>query len=103
MQCPSMRTPAVFLLYWYSTEPMTGAQAALLRYTLPAMACAPPLLVSLTSQSSAKGVLLTCHILVSPSMPGSLEDVSIDLHIPSAPQAPLKVRGPSGESSLEFP
>ena len=76
---------------------MIGVQAALLRYTLPAMACAPPLLVSLTSQRSTKGVLLTCHILVSPSMPGSLEDVSIDLHIPSAPQAPLKVRGPQGE------
>ena len=63
----------------------------MLRYQLPAMACTPPLLVSLVRQSSAKGVLLTCHILASPSMPGSLEELSVDLHIPSALQAPLKV------------
>ena len=66
-------------------------QATLLRYTLPAMACAPPLLLSLIRQSSAQGVLLTCHILVSPSMPGSLETVTVDLHIPSSPHTPLKV------------
>lgn len=55
------------------------------------MACAAPLLLSLVKQSSARGVLLTCHVLVSPSMPGSLEAVTIDLHIPSFSQAPLKV------------
>ena len=66
-------------------------QATLLRYTLPAMACAPPLLLSLVRQSSARGVLLTCHVLVSPSMPGSLEAVTLDLHLPSSSQAPLKV------------
>ena len=66
-------------------------QAILLRYTLPAMACAPPLLLSLVSQSSARGVLLTCHVLVSPTMPGILEAVTLDLHLPSSSQAPLKV------------
>ncbi|CAL5229785.1 g13174 [Coccomyxa viridis] len=69
----------------------TDEQARLLRYSLPAMACTPPLLLSLVRQSSARGVLLTCHILVSPSMPGSLEAVTIDLHIPSSSQDPLKV------------
>jgi len=66
-------------------------QVPLLRYTLPAMACTPPLLLSLIKQSSSKGVLLSCHILVSPSMPGSLEAVSVHLQIPAASQTPLKV------------
>ncbi len=67
------------------------------------MACTPPLLLSLVRQSSARGVLLTCHILVSPSMPGSLEAVTIDLHIPSSSQDPLKVLpGDACALSAEF-
>ena len=77
-----------------------NVQATLLRYTLPAMACTPPLLLSLIRQSSARGVLLTCHVLVSPSMPGSLADVTIELHIPSSSQDPLKV--PPRDASVPF-
>ena len=66
-------------------------QVPLLRYRLPAMACTPPVLASLVRQSSSRGVLLTCHILVSPSMPGSLEAVSISMLLPAISEAPLKV------------
>ena len=55
------------------------------------MACTPPLLLSMSRQSSSRGVLLTCHISVSPSMPGSLDTVTVDLHIPSSSHTPLKV------------
>ena len=55
------------------------------------MACTPPLLLSLIRQSSARGWLLTCHLLVSPSMPGSLRAVTVDIHLSTSSQAPLKV------------
>ena len=66
-------------------------QVPLLRYCLPAMACTPPVLASLVRQSSSKGVLLTCHILVSPSMPGSLEAVALSMLLPVVSKAPVKV------------
>ena len=66
-------------------------QVPLLRYRLPAMACTPPVLASLVRQSSSKGVLLTCHILVSPSMPGSLEAVAFSMLLPAVSRPPVKV------------
>lgn len=79
--CPTQHVPSSWWLL----------QVPLLRYRLPAMACTPPVLASLISQSSSKGVLLTCHILVSPSMPGSLEAVALSMLLPAVSKAPVKV------------
>ena len=55
------------------------------------MACTPPVLASLIRQSSSRGVLLTCHILASPSMPGSLEAVFVSMLLSAVSKAPVKV------------
>lgn len=67
-------------------------QVAFLTYRLPALACAPPLLLRLIRQHSPKGTLLLVEIVASPNLPGQLSGVKLALNVPSAVSSPAKVR-----------
>lgn len=64
---------------------------AFLKYRLPALACAPPLLLRLNRQQGPRGTLLLVEIVASPNLPGQLSAVKLALNVPSAHVAPFKV------------
>ncbi|BDA44585.1 hypothetical protein COCOBI_06-0610 [Coccomyxa sp. Obi] len=68
------------------------SQVAFLTYRLPALACAPPLLLRLIRQQSPKGTLLLVEIVASPNMPGQLSGVKLALNVPSAVSTPSKAK-----------
>lgn len=70
---------------------LAWSQVAFLTYRLPALACAPPLLLRLMRQHSPKGTLLHVEIVASPNLPGQLSGVKLALNVPSAVSAPSKV------------
>lgn len=66
-------------------------QVAFLKYRLPALACAPPLLLRLSGQRGPRGSLLSVEIVASPNLPGHLTGVKLALNVPSAQANPSKV------------
>lgn len=68
-------------------------QVPFLTYRLPAVACAPPLLLRLKRQQGRRGTLLSVHVTASPNLPGSLCGIKLALDVPSFQgNAPSKVR-----------
>ncbi|EIE21363.1 hypothetical protein COCSUDRAFT_56582 [Coccomyxa subellipsoidea C-169] len=70
----------------------SNSQVPFLTYRLPALACAPPLLLRLTAQHGAKGTLLCVEIVASPNLPGQLSAVKLALNVPSVLGAPSKAK-----------
>ncbi|KAK9908229.1 hypothetical protein WJX75_004580 [Coccomyxa subellipsoidea] len=69
-----------------------NSQVAFLKYRLPALACAPPLLLRLNRQQGPRGTLLLVEIVASPNLPGQLSAVKLALNVPSAHVAPFKAK-----------
>ena len=67
------------------------AQAAFLQYRLPAVACAPPLLLRLSARRAMRAVLLEANLAAAPGLPGPLEGLVLDLEAPAALGDPSKV------------
>jgi hypothetical protein len=64
---------------------------AFLSYRLPALACAPPVLLRLNRQQAPRSTLLTAQVMASPNLPGSLCGIKLALDVPSSQGPPSKV------------
>ncbi len=71
---------------------LAGAQGEVLRYSLPALACAPPLLAQLQVRPGAEATLISVDVTVSPNLPGPLNGLTVDLAVPGTAAPPLRVR-----------
>lgn len=69
-----------------------GQQEDVLRYCLPALACAPPLLAQLHARSGTAAALVSVDVTVSPNLPGPLYGLTVDVAVPGAAAPPLRVR-----------
>jgi len=59
-------------------------QAAFLQYRLPAVACAPPLLLRLAVRGAPRAVMLEAQLAAAHNLPGALQGLVLDLDAPAA-------------------
>jgi len=75
-------------------------QAAFLQYRLPAVACAPPLLLRLAVRGAPRAVLLEAQLAAAHGLPGALQGLVLDLDAPAALGELAKARARAGRRQV---